>query len=61
MKNGCSHTSIVESVGPNGQITTIGGNEGNAVQRRTYTIGSRGYNRISGFVRMNEWQSRVAQ
>ncbi len=57
---GASHTAIVKSVGPNGEITTIGGNEGNAVSVRTYTRGSRGYNKISGFVRMNEWQSRVA-
>lgn len=60
MKNGCSHTAIVESVDANGAVTTIGGNEGGAVRRRTYQPGSRGYGRITGFVRMNEWQGMVS-
>lgn len=60
MKNGCSHTAIVESVDANGAVTTIGGNEGGAVRRRTYQPGSRGYNKITGYVRMNEWQNQVS-
>lgn len=60
MQNGCSHTSIVESVSSNGAITTIGGNEGNAVRRRTYQPGSRGYAKISGFVRMTDWQNKIS-
>lgn len=53
-KNGCSHTGIVESVDPDGTIHTIEGNASNQVKRVTYRPGSKGYNHISGFVRMSE-------
>ena len=52
-KNGCSHTGIVESVDPDGTIHTIEGNASNQVKRVTYRPGSKGYNHISGFVRMS--------
>lgn len=56
-KNGASHTGIVESVDPDGTVHTIEGNASNQVKRCTYKPGSRGYNQISGYVRMSETQS----
>lgn len=56
-KNGASHTGIVESVDPDGTVHTIEGNASNQVKRCTYKPGSRGYNQISGYVRMSEAQS----
>lgn len=53
-KNGASHTGIVESVDADGTIHTIEGNSSNQVKRCTYKKGSRGYNQISGFVRMSD-------
>jgi hypothetical protein len=41
------HIALVESVNPDGSITTIGGNERDAVRRATYRAGSR---RIKAFV-----------
>lgn len=52
-KNGASHTGIVESVDPDGTIHTIEGNSSNSVRRRTYKPGSKGYNTISGWVKMS--------
>lgn len=51
-KNGASHTGIVESVDPDGTIHTIEGNASNSVKRVTYKPGSKGYNQISGWVKM---------
>ena len=56
-KNGISHTGIVESVDPDGTIHTIEGNASNQVKRCTYRPGSRGYNHISGWVKMSENQN----
>ncbi len=53
-KNNASHTGIVVKVEGN-TIYTIEGNSGNAVRERQYTIGSSGYNKISGWIRMNDW------
>ena len=53
-KNNASHTGIVVKVEGN-TIYTIEGNSGNAVRERQYTIGSGGYNKISGWIRMNDW------
>ncbi len=55
--NGASHTGIVESVDADGTIHTIEGNASNMVKRVTYKVGSKGYNKISGFVRMSDAQS----
>lgn len=55
-KNGASHTGIVESVDSDGTIHTIEGNTSNAVRRRSYKPGSKGYNQISGWVRMSDAQ-----
>ena len=55
-ENGASHTGIVESVDPDGTIHTIEGNASNMVRRVTYRVGSKGYNQISGFVRMSDGQ-----
>lgn len=52
-KNGVSHTGIVESVDSDGTIHTIEGNASNQVKRCTYKPGSRGYNSISGYVKMS--------
>ena len=52
--NGASHTGIVEKVDADGTIHTIEGNAGNMVKRVTYRVGSKGYNTISGYVRMSE-------
>lgn len=52
-KNGASHTGIVESVDPDGTIHTIEGNASNSVRRVTYKPGSKGYNKISGWVKMS--------
>ena len=52
-KNGASHTGIVESVDSDGTIHTIEGNASNQVKRCTYKPGSRGYNTISGYVKMS--------
>lgn len=52
--NGASHTGIVESVDPDGTIHTIEGNASNSVRRVTYKPGSKGYNKISGWVRMSD-------
>lgn len=51
--NGASHTGIVESVDPDGTIHTIEGNASNSVRRVTYRPGSKGYNQISGWVKMS--------
>ena len=56
-ENGASHTGIVESVDPDGTIHTIEGNASNMVRRVTYRVGSKGYNQISGFVRMSEGEN----
>lgn len=55
--NGASHTGIVESVDPDGTIHTIEGNSSNQVRRVTYRKGSKGYNQISGWVRMSDSQN----
>lgn len=52
-KNGASHTGIVESVDADGTIHTIEGNASNSVRRVTYKPGSKGYNTISGWVKMS--------
>ena len=54
--NGASHTGIVEKVDSDGTIHTIEGNASNSVKRVTYRVGSKGYNQISGWVRMSEVQ-----
>lgn len=56
-KNGSSHVGMVTSVDADGTIHTIEGNSGNRVAARTYMPGSAGYNKISGWVRMSDWQN----
>lgn len=52
--NGASHTGIV--VGYDGEyVYTIEGNSSNAVRERKYKIGGSEYQKISGWIRMNEW------
>ena len=52
--NGASHTGIV--VGSDGEyIYTIEGNTSDAVRERKYKIGGSEYQKISGWIRMNEW------
>ena len=51
--NGASHTGIVEKVDDDGTIHTIEGNASNSVRRVTYRPGSKGYNQISGWVKMS--------
>lgn len=46
--NGRSHVGLVTGVNPNGTFNTIEGNSGNAVRRRTHSLGGRG---LTGFVR----------
>ena len=58
---GASHTAIVEAVGANGEIQTIGGNESNSVCRKVISPGSTQYAKISGYVRMNDWQNKIKQ
>ena len=57
-KNNASHVGMVTSVDPDGTIHTIEGNSSDKVQRCTYAPGSSGYNKISGWVKMNEWLSQ---
>lgn len=57
-KNNASHVGMVTSVDPDGTIHTIEGNSSNKVTERTYPPGSKGHNRISGWVKMNEWLSK---
>ncbi len=52
--NGASHTGIVVAVYGN-TIYTIEGNSGDAVRLREYEIGGSSYQKISGWIRMNEW------
>ncbi len=52
--NGASHTGIVVAVDGN-TIYTIEGNSGDAVRLREYEIGGSSYQKISGWIRMNEW------
>ena len=52
--NEASHTGIVIAVDGN-TIYTIEGNSGDAVRLREYEIGGSGYEKISGWIRMNEW------
>ena len=56
-KNGTSHVGMVTGVDADGTIHTIEGNSGNRVAERTYRPGSAGYNKISGWVRMTDWQN----
>ena len=56
-QNNASHVGMVTSVDPDGTIHTIEGNSSDKVQRCTYAPGSSGYNKISGWVKMNEWLS----
>jgi len=58
-KNGSSHVGMVTSVDNDGTIHTIEGNSGDRVAARTYRPGSSGYNKISGWVKMNDWQNAV--
>lgn len=52
--NGASHTGIV--VGCDGEyVYTIEGNSSDAVRERKYQIGGNEYQKISGWIRMNEW------
>ena len=52
--NGASHTGIV--VGYDGEyVYTIEGNTSDAVRERKYKIGGSEYQKISGWIRMNEW------
>lgn len=52
--NGASHTGIV--VGCDGEyVYTIEGNSSDAVRERKYKIGGNEYQKISGWIRMNEW------
>ena len=51
-ENGASHTGIVTKVDPDGTIHTIEGNTSDMVAERTYKPGSKGYNKISGFIMM---------
>ena len=51
---GASHTGIVVAVYGN-TIYTIEGNSGDAVRLREYEIGGSSYQKISGWIRMNEW------
>lgn len=55
--NGASHTGIVTKVDPDGTIHTIEGNTSDKVGARTYPPGSKGWNSISGWVRMEDWLS----
>ncbi len=57
-KNNASHVGVVTGVDPDGTIHTIEGNSGDKVAERTYAPGSSGYNKISGWVQMNEWLSK---
>jgi len=50
--NGASHTGYVTAVDSDGTIHTIEGNTADQVAERTYSPGSRGYNKISSFVRL---------
>ena len=56
-QNNASHVGMGTSVDPDGTIHTIEGNSSDKVQRCTYAPGSSGYNKISGWVKMNEWLS----
>lgn len=52
--NGASHTGIV--VGYDGEyVYTIEGNTSDAVRERKYKVGGSEYQKISGWIRMNEW------
>lgn len=52
--NGASHTGIV--VGYDGEyVYTIEGNSSDAVRERKYKVGGSEYQKISGWIRMNEW------
>lgn len=56
-KNNASHVGVVTGVDADGTIHTIEGNSSDRVQRCSYAPGSSGYNKISGWVKMNEWLS----
>ncbi len=53
-KNNASHTGLVVAVEGN-TIYTIEGNSGDKVTLRKYTVGNGRWNKISGWIRMNEW------
>ena len=57
-ENNASHVGVVTGVDADGTIHTIEGNSSDQVAQRTYTPGSSGYNKISGWVQMNEWLSK---
>ena len=52
--NNSSHTGIVVATSGN-IIYTIEGNSGDQVRLRSYEIGGENYQKISGWIRMNEW------
>ena len=56
-ENNASHVGVVTGVDADGTIHTIEGNSSDQVAQRTYAPGSSGYNKISGWVQMNEWLS----
>ncbi len=53
-ENGASHTGIVV-FSDNNYIYTIEGNAGDAVRAKKYEKGGNEYQKISGYVKMNEW------
>ncbi len=57
-ENNASHVGVVTGVDADGTIHTIEGNSSDQVAQRTYAPGSSGYNKISGWVQMNEWLSK---
>ncbi|EKE02522.1 MAG: hypothetical protein ACD_20C00373G0001 [uncultured bacterium] len=58
---GSSHTGIVSKVDPDGTIHTVEGNASNKVMARVYKPGSKGFNKIDGFVKVSDYaESRVA-
>lgn len=57
-ENNASHVGVVTGVDADGTIHTIEGNSSDQVTQRTYAPGSSGYNKISGWVQMNEWLSK---
>lgn len=54
-RNGSSHTGIVSKVDPDGTIHTVQGNSGNKVKNIAYRPGSKGFNKIDGFVKVSDY------
>lgn len=52
--NGASHTGMVVKT-DNEYVYTIEGNAGDKVRAKKYKLDGEGYQKISGYIRMNEW------